>query len=33
MVKLVEDGSLALVGGGGGTHYEVTEEGRERIGH
>lgn len=33
LVKLVEDGSLVLVGRGGGAHYEITEEGWERIGH
>ena len=33
LVKLVEDGSLVLVGRGGGAHYEITEKGWERIGH
>lgn len=33
LVKLVKDGSLMLVGRGGGAHYEITEKGWERIGH
>lgn len=32
LAKLVQDGDLALVGRGGGAHYEITEKGQERIG-
>ena len=32
LIKLVQNGDLALVGRGGGAHYEITEKGQERIG-
>ncbi len=33
LIKLVKEGDLVAVGRGGAAHYEITEKGRERMGH